>query len=59
MCLAKSPNKHNRLFCKAVQMEEGLPDVIEKGDMGPKDDPKLRSKTLQEDFGYNIYNVYL
>merc|ERR1712227_895867 len=25
MCLSKSPNKHNRLFMKAVPMPDGLP----------------------------------
>ena len=29
MCLSKSPNKHNRLFMKAVPMPEGLADDID------------------------------
>merc|ERR1712062_428056 len=28
MCLSKSPNKHNRLFMKAVPMPDGLPEDI-------------------------------
>lgn len=36
MCLSKSPNKHNRLFCKAGPMPEGLADDIEKGEIGPQ-----------------------
>jgi len=40
MCLSKSPNKHNRLYMKAVPMSEDLSNAIEKGDVTPRDDPK-------------------
>merc|ERR1712223_1162593 len=30
ICLTKSPNKHNRLFMKAVPMPDGLPEDIDK-----------------------------
>lgn len=30
MCLSKSPNKHNRLYMKAVPMPDGLAEDIEK-----------------------------
>lgn len=30
MCLSKSPNKHNRLFMKAVNMPDGLAEDIDK-----------------------------
>merc|ERR1712113_848406 len=33
MCLSKSPNKHNRLFMKAVPMPDGLPEDIDKGEV--------------------------
>jgi elongation factor 2 len=29
--LSKSPNKHNRLFMKAVPIPDGLPEDIDKG----------------------------
>ena len=29
MCLSKSPNKHNRLFMKAINMPDGLPEDID------------------------------
>ena len=29
-CLSKSPNKHNRLFMKAINMPDGLPEDIDK-----------------------------
>jgi elongation factor 2 len=53
VCLSKSPNKHNRLYCVAEPMADGLPELIEKGDIGPKDDPKVRGKKLVDDFGWD------
>jgi elongation factor 2 len=53
VCLSKSANKHNRLYCTAQPLEEGIPDLIEKGDLGPKDDPKLRAKRLAEEFEWD------
>lgn len=44
--MAKSPNKHNRLYAVAVPMNGDLQDDIEKGKVTPKDDPKLRAKLL-------------
>lgn len=29
-CLAKSPNKHNRIFMRAAPLPEGLPEAIDK-----------------------------
>ncbi|KAL3118146.1 hypothetical protein niasHT_001920 [Heterodera trifolii] len=50
VCLSKSPNKHNRLFCKARPLPDGLPEAIERGDVNPTDDPKNRAKILTEKF---------
>ena len=30
MCLSKSPNKHNRIFMRAVPMPDGLAEDIDK-----------------------------
>ena len=46
MCLAKSPNKHNRLYCTAEPLHDELADKIENGDICPNDDPKERSRKL-------------
>jgi elongation factor 2 len=51
--MAKSPNKHNRLYFQAVAMEEGLPEAIEEGLVTPRDDPKARGKFLAEKFGWD------
>jgi len=54
VCLSKSPNKHNRLYMKAVPMPEGLPEAIDKGDVNARDDPKTRGKKLADEFGYDV-----
>jgi elongation factor 2 len=53
-CLSKSPNKHNRLFCKAEPLEEGLSDEIEAGDISNKDDPKVRARVLADKYGWDV-----
>jgi len=54
MCLSKSPNKHNRLFMKAVPMPDGLADDIDKGEVTPKQDFKLRGRYLADKYEYDI-----
>ncbi|KAJ0231815.1 Transcription factor [Hirschfeldia incana] len=51
--MSKSPNKHNRLYMEARPLEEGLAEAIDEGIIGPKDDPKTRSKILSERFGWD------
>merc|ERR1711953_1556790 len=55
VCLAKSPNKHNRIYLIAKPMDEALCKGIEDGKLGPKADPKERSKALREnpDFDFD------
>merc|ERR1711981_663947 len=48
VCLSKSPNKHNRIYMVARPMDELLSKGIEDGKLGPKADPKERSKALRE-----------
>jgi elongation factor 2 len=54
VCLAKSPNKHNRLFMRAVPMPDGLPEDIDKGEVYPNQDLKTRARILSEKFGYDV-----
>jgi len=54
LCLSKSPNKHNRLFMKALPLQDGLAEDIEKGDVGPKIDPKIRSRYMADTYGWDI-----
>ncbi|KAJ7551842.1 hypothetical protein O6H91_06G031400 [Diphasiastrum complanatum] len=51
--MSKSPNKHNRLYFEARPLEDGLPEAIDEGRIGPRDDPKVRSKILAEEFGWD------
>jgi elongation factor 2 len=52
-CLAKSPNKHNRIYLVAEPMEEELSKAIEDGSVGPKADPKERAKLLTDKFDWD------
>ena len=51
--MSKSPNKHNRLYLQARPMEDGLAEVIDEGKIGPRDDPKVRAKTMSEEYGWD------
>ncbi|KAF9585917.1 Elongation factor 2 [Lunasporangiospora selenospora] len=53
VALAKSPNKHNRIFMKASPLGEELADAIEKGNVGPRDEFKARARVLSDDFGWD------
>jgi len=54
MCLSKSPNKHNRLFMKAVPMPDGLAEDIDKGEVSNKQDFKLRGRYLADKYEYDV-----
>jgi len=52
-CLAKSPNKHNRIYLVAEPMSDELCAAIEDGKAGPKADAKERAKFLREKFEWD------
>merc|ERR1712139_686375 len=52
-CLAKSPNKHNRIYLVAEPMEDDLSKDIEEGKAGPKADAKERKKLMKEKFSWD------
>jgi len=54
MCLSKSPNKHNRLFMKAVPMPDGLPEDIDNGEVSNKQDFKIRGRYLADKYEYDV-----
>jgi len=54
MCLSKSPNKHNRLFMKAVPMPDGLAEDIDNGEVSNKQDFKIRGRYLADKYDYDI-----
>merc|ERR1711871_1183219 len=51
--LSKSPNKHNRIFCRAEPMQEGLAEDIDQGCIKLNDDAKTRGKFLQEKYEWD------
>jgi elongation factor 2 len=54
VCLSKSPNKHNRLYCVAVPFAEGLPEAMDSGAVSARDDPKNRARKLAEEFEWDV-----
>mmetsp|Transcript_22523 Transcript_22523/g.19501 ORF Transcript_22523/g.19501 Transcript_22523/m.19501 type:complete len:784 (-) Transcript_22523:266-2617(-) len=52
-CLSKSANKHNRLFCTAIPVEEDLTTALEKGEFHTQGDTKKRNRKLVEEFGWD------
>merc|ERR1712066_706336 len=52
-CLAKSPNKHNRIYLVAEPMADELSKDIEDGKAGPKADMKERAKLLKEKYDWD------
>jgi elongation factor 2 len=53
MMLSKSPNKHNRIFCKAEPMEEGIAEDIDDGCLKQTDDPKTKAKFFTEKYNWD------
>lgn len=53
VCLAKSGNKHNRIFAKAEPLGEDLTKYIEKELLGPRMDKKESSKLLVNTFEWD------
>merc|ERR1711970_1497449 len=54
MCLSKSPNKHNRLFMRAVKMPDGLPEDIDNGEVTPRQEMRERARYLAEKYDYDL-----
>ena len=53
ICLSKSPNKHNRIFCTASPLTEELSDAIEADKVSSKQDLKDRARILQDEFEWD------
>jgi elongation factor 2 len=52
-CLAKSPNKHNRIYLVAEPLADELSRDIEDGKAGPKADAKERKKLMKEKYEWD------
>lgn len=53
-CLSKSPNKHNRIFMKAMPIDEELAIDIEEGKVSPRDDFKSRARYISENYEWDV-----
>ncbi|KDO32371.1 hypothetical protein SPRG_02848 [Saprolegnia parasitica CBS 223.65] len=56
LCLAKSSNKHNRLFCVAEPLSGALVAAIEAREivMADHTDPKIRARYLADEHGWDV-----
>merc|ERR1719223_2458658 len=54
MCLSKSANKHNRPYCKAAPLPQGVDIAIEEGKVGPRDEFKARARILADEYGMDV-----
>jgi len=52
VAMAKSQNKHNRIYGTAIPLAEELPELIENGEISHSQDIKVRGKRLCDDFGW-------
>lgn len=52
--LAKSQNKHNRLFVSAEPIDEETSVGIETGKISPRDDFKTRARVMADDYGWDV-----
>ena len=52
--LAKSPNKHNRLYVIAEPLGDDVAKAIEDGKINPRDDIKTRARVLADDYGWDV-----
>ncbi|KAJ7919280.1 eukaryotic translation elongation factor 2 [Mycena leptocephala] len=54
VALSKSQNKHNRLYMKALPLEEELTQAIEAGKISSRDDFKVRARILADEHGWDV-----
>jgi len=54
VALSKSQNKHNRLYVKALPIDEELTIAIEAGKISSRDDFKLRARVLADEYGWDV-----
>ncbi|KAJ6594840.1 P-loop containing nucleoside triphosphate hydrolase protein [Mycena capillaripes] len=54
VALAKSQNKHNRLYLKAMPLSDEVTAAIEDGKIDHRQDFKIRSRTLADEYGWDV-----
>jgi elongation factor 2 len=53
-CVAKSANKHNRVYMTAEPLDEKLSQELDEGGIKMTDDAKIRARRLADEFGFDI-----
>ena len=53
-CLAKSPNKHNRLWVEAEPLGTELCTAIDNGYIKADADPKIQGRLLADEYGWDV-----
>merc|ERR1719158_1893784 len=53
-CVAKSPNKHNRLYVWGQPLGEELCKAIDDKEVGPNDDVKIRARLLADKYEWDV-----
>jgi len=56
-CLAKSPNKHNKIYIVAEPLKEELTIDIENGVVKPNDDVKVTARTLIDKYEWDQHDA--
>jgi elongation factor 2 len=53
-CIAKSPNKHNRIYLRAEPLGDEVSKAIEEGDINPDQDMKVRARILADEYKWDV-----
>jgi elongation factor 2 len=53
-CLAKSANKHNRLFLEAASIGPELSIAIDDGEIAPGVDQKVQGRKMADEYGWDV-----
>ena len=53
VALSKSPNKHNRIYLTAQPLGEEFCADVDNGNIGPRDDIKVRGRYLSEEYEWD------
>jgi len=52
--MAKSANKHNRLYFESINISDGVVKAIEEREITSDQDPKVRARMLADQFGWDV-----
>jgi elongation factor 2 len=52
--IAKSPNKHNRIYMRAQPLDEKTVAGIDSGDIEPEGEAKIRCRKMADEYGWDI-----